>query len=248
MKVLVLYVFHQYHSRVQHFIKRAIFQDESIDFLVVCNHLNPELNPTSLELPSYVKWMKRDNLGYDFGAWSDALLTNDLYKQYDQFIFVNSSVMGPYTPSYYKGKWTDIYLQGLHGNVKLFGSTINTCTQPATLSHVQSYIFSMDRNTLEYLIECQIFSTTFLTSFEEVVYQKEIRMSRKVIEKGWNIGSLLECYKDVDFTRTEHTIPILEDIMLPCFEGDFMYPYFRGKVWTEHQLCFIKGNRVHLKY
>ncbi len=234
MKVLVLYVFHQYHERVQHFIKHAIFQDESIDFLVICNDLNPELNPASFELPSYVKWIKRDNLGYDFGAWSDALLTNELYKQYEQFIFVNSSVMGPYIPSYYKSKWTDIYLQGLQNNVKLFGSTINTCRQPATLSHVQSYIFSMDRNTLDYLIECQIFSTNYVTTFQDAIDQKEILMSRKVIEKGWNIGSLLDCYRDVDFTRTEYTIPIFDDIMYPCF---------RGKLWTEHQLCFIKGNR-----
>jgi len=46
---------------------------------------------------------------YDFGGWSDALLTDNLYQGYDNFIFVNSSVLGTFLPSY-KGKWTDIYI------------------------------------------------------------------------------------------------------------------------------------------
>jgi lipopolysaccharide biosynthesis protein len=187
--------------------------------------------------------MFRDNLGYDFGGWSDGLLTDDLYKKYDQFIFVNSSVMGPYLPKEYTGKWTDLYLQGLRDNVKLFGSTINTIENPLQLSHVQSYIFAMDKTTLEYLIDCEIFSATqYAATFLEAVWKKEVYMSRKIIEHGWNIGSLFEYYKDVDFTfKTKHHThyPF-------TFLGDIMYPPYRGKLWDEHQLVFIKGNRVPL--
>jgi hypothetical protein len=68
--------------------------------------------------------------------------------------------MGHYLLSSYTGKWTDLYLQGLRDNVKLFGSTINTIQNLLQLSHVQSYIFAMDKPTLEYLIECHIFSQT----------------------------------------------------------------------------------------
>jgi len=48
------------------------------------------------KVPTYVKTMHRDNIGYDFGGWSDALLTDNLYEGYDNFIFVNSSVLGPF--------------------------------------------------------------------------------------------------------------------------------------------------------
>ena len=235
MKVLVLYVFHQYQNRVQHFIDHALFEDEDVDFIFICNDSN-----TSIDLPPYVKKMSRKNIGYDFGGWSYALLTQDLYKQYDQFIFVNSSVMGPYLPDY-KGKWTDLYLNGLRDNVKLFGSTINTIKNPYQLSHVQSYIFAMDKTTLEYLIQCEIFSNTnYASTFLEAVWKNEVLMSRKIIEKGWNIGSLLEYYKDVDFTfttkhHTQYPFPFLDDVM---------YPQYRGKLWNETQLVFIKGNRV----
>ena len=56
-----------------------------------------------------MKVLFRDNIGYDFGGWSDALLLNDLYKNYDYFLFVNSSVIGPFIDNYLKIKWTDIY-------------------------------------------------------------------------------------------------------------------------------------------
>lgn len=243
--ILVLYVFHQYNERVKYFIEHALFEDKDVDFIFIYNGSNTyqdnENTNILLNLPPYVKKMYRENVGYDFGGWSDALLTQELYKKYDMFIFVNSSVMGPFLPSYYKGKWTDIYLEGLTNNIKLFGSTINTIQNPLQMSHVQSYIFAMNQQTLEYLMECNIFSmTNYASTFLDAVWNKEVLMSRKIIEKGWNIGSLFDYYKDVDFTFTSkhHThYPMI-------FLDDIMYPQFRGKLWNEHQLVFIKGNRI----
>ena len=155
MKTLVLYVFHVFNDRVLSFINKAIFQDENTDFIVICND-----KAINFKVPAYVKTLKRDNIGFDFGGWTDALHTDDLYKAYDNFIFVNSSVVGPFLPAYFTGKWTDIYLAGLKDNVKLFGSTINTCSQyadPMNFRHVQSYIFAMNRQTLDFLISANIF-------------------------------------------------------------------------------------------
>ncbi len=232
MKLLVLYVFHKYNERVAHFIENCIFSDENVDFIIISNGIN-EVNVHS----DNVTTILRDNIGYDFGGWSDALLNDNLYEQYDNFIFVNSSVMGPYL-SVVK-KWTDIYIEGLNENVKLFGSTINTCMDPLNKSHVQSYIFSMDKTTVEYLIQCEIFSkTNYAITFQDAIWNKEVLMSRKIIENGWNIGSLLRCYKDVDFRfkhKPECAIPPMDDLM---------FPWFRNKIWTEYEIVFIKGNRV----
>jgi hypothetical protein len=247
MKTLVAYVFHEYNSRVQMFYHNCIFEDDNVDFLVICNNKKvflPELD--------YVKVIKRDNIGYDFGGWSEGILTDDLYKKYDNFIFVNSSVIGPHLPSYYKGKWTDVYLQGLTDTVKLFGSTINV-PQTNILNrlykrnfreeerlnyiHLQSYIFSMNRETLDFLIEKELFSTTnYVTEFYDAVTEKEIKMSRLIIENGWNIGCLYQLYKDVDFTfKTSKK-------NLECVD-DVMYPQYLNKLWTLYELVFVKGNR-----
>jgi len=243
-KILVLYVYHIYNERVKLFIKNCIFYDENIDFIIISNNKNYKNNNTLNEKNfqnKNVKTLFRENTGYDFGGWSDALLTDNLYENYDNFIFANSSVIGPFLPSDYKGKWTDTYINGLQGNVKLFGSTINTELKPLTLSHVQSYIFSMDKTTLKFLIDCSIFSiSNYAITFDNAVQNKEILMSTKILENNWNIGSLMTYYKNVDFTfrnkkPNDYNIVFLNDVMYPQF--------YRQKIWNEYELVFIKGNR-----
>lgn len=235
-KLLVLYVFHKYNKRVEHFFKHCIFYDENVDFIVISNNID-----FCFKTPNYVKTLNRENIGYDFGGWSDALLGDNLYDNYDKFIFVNSSVVGPFLPPNFKGKWTDVYVDELKNNVKLFGSTINTRGKPLTKSHVQSYIFSMDKTTLEYLIECDIFSITkYAKTFKQAITNKEVLMSRKIIANNWNIGSLLPCYRGVDFTfkhkkPSDYNIEFLSDLMFPCY---------KDKHWNVHDIVFVKGNRV----
>jgi hypothetical protein len=99
--------------------------------------------------------------------------------------------ISPFLPSYFIGNWTDVYLNGLKNDIKLFGSTINTCRDPLNKSHVQSYIFSIDKITLEYLIKCEIFSiTNYAKTFNDAIWQKEVLMSRKILENGWIINYL----------------------------------------------------------
>ena len=83
------------------------------------------------------------------------LLRDNLYKKYDKFIFANSTIIGPYLKDNNKN-WTDSFINGLSGNIKLFGCTINN----AYFSHVQTYIFSMDKEALEYLIKKGKFTIT----------------------------------------------------------------------------------------
>lgn len=235
-KLLVLYVFHIYNDRVKHFVDNCIFYDKNVDFIIISNNKH-----NSFETPHYVKKIFRENIGYDFGGWSDALLTDNYYENYENFIFVNSSVMGPFIPSYYEGNWTDIYVNGLQNNIKLFGSTINTIGDPIHKSHVQSYIFSMNKDTLKYLIDCEIFSkTNYAKTFNKAIWQKEVLMSRKIIENNWNIGSLLLYYKDVDFTF-KHKTP--SDYNMD-FLDDIMYPQYKNKLWNVFEIVFIKGNRI----
>lgn len=238
MKTLVLFVFHEINERVNHFINNAIFYDENVDFILISNNKTFRFN-----VQPYVKIMHRDNIGYDFGGWSEALLTNNLYMNYDNYIFVNSSVIGPFIPVYCKEKWTTIYINGLKDNVKLFGSTINAMCDP-NKCHVQSYIFAMDKVTLEYLIKCEIFSVTnFAKTFDEAIWNKEVQMSRKIIENGWNIGSLMKQYDGVDFTFKEKRPQDYKII----FFGNVMYEEYRNKLWNEYDLIFIKGNRPGLE-
>jgi lipopolysaccharide biosynthesis protein len=245
MRTLVLFVFHEYNDRVDYFIKNAIFKEKDIDFVVICN--NPILE---FSVPDYVAVLKRHNFGHDFGGWSQALFHHNIYKNYDRFIFANSSIVGPYLPQGFTGRWTDIYINGLNDNVKLFGSTIN-CQfflrkdiplefHPILFTHLQSYIFSMELSTLEYLMKCEIFSESNHSDiFLKTIENKEIGMSRKIIENGWNIGCLMKRYQEVDF-RFIYKKP--EDYPI-TFLGDIMFPEYVNNIFTPEELVFIKGNR-----
>lgn len=237
-RLLVLFVYHLYNKRVQHFIDKCIFEDPEIDFVVISNNGMPTPN-----LPPYVKQVVRPNIGYDFGGWSDALLTDNLYEAYDNFIFVNSSVIGPFIrPGSEIVKWTDVYLNGLAGNIKLFGSTINSCSNPFSDAHVQSYIFSVNRETLQHLIDTEIFSNKKYTrTLHETVIDREVAMSRRVIERGWNIGSLMSQYQGVDFTFKSKPIAAYRGNI---WVDEIMQTQYRNVIWNEYQLVFVKGNRL----
>ena len=98
----------------------------------------------------------------------------------------------------------------------------------------------INKETLQYLVDCEIFSiTNYAKTFYEAIEKKEVLMSRKIIDNGWNIGSLMKYYENVDFTFStknpkDYSIKFLSDIM---------YPKYRGKIWNEYNLVFIKGNR-----
>ena len=233
MKILVLYAFHIYNERVEYFLRHALFKDPMFDFVVICNDLTIEI-----DVPDYVSVLKRNNTGYDFGAWSEGLLGNDRYSAYDHFVFVNSSVIGPYLPDGYTKPWPYRFIDGLRGNTKLFGSTINTIGDPANLSHVQSFAYAMDREALEFLISSDIFSVTkWAQTFNDAIWQHEVRMSRLIISRGWNIGSLMRHYADVDFTFTSRD-PASYGVT--WLHGDVMFPQYG---LDRKEVMFLKGNR-----
>jgi hypothetical protein len=220
MKILVLYVFHKYDKLVKYFFDNCIFKDDNIDFIIIANDINYNFNLANL--PDYVITMNRENIGRDFGGWSEGLLQDNLYKNYNKFIFANSTIIGPFLKDNNK-KWTDYFINGLSENIKLFGSTINN----AHHSHVQSYIFSMDNEALEYLIMKGKFTITNYPSTAREAQENEIFMSKDITDNGWNIGCLLKCYQGFDFTFKNKK----KEDMANVLYGD---------------IIFIKGNRFNL--
>jgi hypothetical protein len=104
-------------------------------------------------------------------------------------------------------------------------------------------MFSMAKDTLEYLINVEIFSLTKLAlTFESAIWDKEVLMSRKIVENEWNFSSLLPYYNGIDFTFKDKK-PEGYHIK---YQNDLMNEKYRGKYWNLHQLVFIKGNRINI--
>src|SRR5262249_24680336 len=68
-----------------------------------------------------VKLIWAANQGYDYGGYGVALSSMEL--SYDYFVFVNSSVLGPFGCS--AETWIERFLSPLKGDVRLSGATIN---------------------------------------------------------------------------------------------------------------------------
>ena len=79
----------------------------------------------------------RENKGFDFGAWSVGL-DNINKDDYESFIFINSSVIGPFVSDTIS-PWPAKFLNQLQGDVKLTGTTIN-CSNCVSYSKISSGI------------------------------------------------------------------------------------------------------------
>lgn len=243
--ILCLYAYYErddtYKENCEYFIKNGVNSFADYVFIVNGNH--------TVTFPPNVKVLQRDNQGYDFGAWSMALDMIDLSK-YKFFIFVNSSVKGPYIMNLTQ-PWQHRFISMINGDTKLVGTTINILTyiEPgyrsfftekgfrAPYSHVQTQVFAMDDQCLAYLKD-KIFIDQDNHTFIDLIYKKEVAMSQYVLQHGWNINCLAPKYKGLDY-RT-----MMSDINPTSLSGDanFAGHYFGGTLSPE-EIMFVKTNR-----
>ena len=82
----------KYKNNFKYFLKNGYRSD--IDYYIV---INGECT-VEIEKKDNITVLYRENKGYDFGAWSYGV--NQLKQKYDYYIFLNSSVIGPYKQSW----------------------------------------------------------------------------------------------------------------------------------------------------
>jgi len=241
MKTLILYVFHRINDNVVNFIEYAVFESKKYHFVIISNATDNNID--SLNIPSYVTVIIRDNIGFDFGGWSVGLLENDRYKSYDNFLFLNASVVGPFIPPYFNQPWPDLVTFGLKGDIKIYGGTINNYNEyghyvPGKSHHVQSFSFALDRVGLDVYFDKEIFSLTkFNDSHLSTIINCEVGGSRAILEAGYNIGCNMKRYEGTDFrfperyNRDHYAADCMYDASYSSF---FLHPY---------ETIFIKSNR-----
>lgn len=202
MKRLILYLLHEITDNVKFFLKYGIYQSVDDHFLIIINH--PDL---PLSYPSYenVRILHRPNRGYDFGGWSAGLFFDHNYQKYDYYIFVNSSVRGPFLPSWFQGNWVDLFTRLITDEVKLGGTSIGiNFGQP----HIQSVLLVTDRVGLEIGMENNIFIQDFPPLGKMyIIRDYEIKYSQVILKKGYNIACLLREYQGWDFRRPHPSLP-----------------------------------------
>ena len=258
MKTLILYAFHQYNAEVEIFLKRGLIQNENYTFIIVSNgdeNLNEYIHYINKYNNVYV--FERRNIGYDFGGWNDALflpikslnqkiIKNDpddiinqsdhLYKYYDKFICLNSSVSGPYLAKYNKDDWITLFTCKLSYKVKLTGISLNyKCTlhgghellknyysiDTYDFSHIQSMAFSFDRQALDIFINYKLFQEAKVFPADKLVLIAvcEVGMSTILLHEGYSLFSYMIDQGIYSKTEKDPNIIIENDRWNEKFQG-----------------------------
>lgn len=199
MRTLILYVFHEITDNVLTFLRRGLVDDPNKIFIFIYNYpiYTPDpldnLNPLMYEHAN-VRLYLRPNIGHDFQGWNSALFlpvscldhkiirideTKPIFEPYlhtlfDQFVFINSTVAGPYLPLYVSSDWVDCFTSQLSDEVKITGISLNFMGgkyDPSIGSiikayydinvydhiHIQSTVFGLDREGLDILLRYKLF-------------------------------------------------------------------------------------------
>lgn len=179
-----------------------------------------------------VSVMKRENRGFDFGGWAHAL-RHTAYDQFDYFFFLNSSVTGPFLPSYQdSSSWPDLFTSMLSDKVKLAGITIDGGTNRV---FVHSMFLVTDRTGLELLMRNGIFTDNDNdVSKDDVVYGREVRTSEIILTNGF----------DIDCLAMPHSKQSLQQLRNSPF-GNLWIPgtYYDGSTLEPLDVVFFKTNR-----
>ena len=192
-KKLILYVFHELNTNSIYFLENGLYNDENTDFIIIINSKTLDLELIKKYTAAFynVSLFQRDNIGFDFGGWYDALEENKLLNKYNYFLFVNSSVLGPFS---HDEKWGENFFKDLYqkdNKIALSGTTIN-CSKHRFM-HIQSMCFAIKFGYLKYLMNSkQIFFDTQLSKKQAI--EQEIQISKLLIVNGYGIQTKMNFY------------------------------------------------------
>lgn len=205
MKIIVIYTYFKSTSSDYNlsFFAKNLTYSENIDYIIVINgHTHNEVIIPNLE---NVTVLKRDNTGFDFGGHHYALEYIQM-KKYDYYFFMNSGVIGPIIPNYFKEHWTTVFIKKINDKVKLVGTTI-VCLPHSDLGgygpKVEGFFFMVDQIGLDLLNNQK---TIFCNHPDKVsaIVNGEYGLSNCIFKHGYTIDCLLPEYQNIDWTNEKN--------------------------------------------
>ena len=219
----------EYKENLIYFLQNGLL--EYVDYYIIIN------GECTVDIPNLnnIKVLKRENKGFDFGAWSYCI--KQLTKEYDYYVFLNTSVRGPYLSEEdinNNVSWLDKFLVLFNNkDIKMVGTTIiifnlkyynsfynliynykeiyykdnNIDIYDEYLTHIQSMFFILNNEGLNYLLSQNFFDEDRINNYNDIldiIINYEIRLTQLILKNNWNIGSILDIYKNIDFrTNTD---------------------------------------------
>jgi hypothetical protein len=251
--VVVYHYFEKDQSYIDnfcHFLRFGYRLDMNFVIVVAGHH--------TIDLPkaANLQYHFAPNMNFDFGGYASAIRALDLLDHYEHFIFVNSSVRGPFSPPYIEKSWDQILIDLLEPDVGVAGTAIALTpahhsiaklyhakygvspSNEEILAHVQSTCYVLPKNSLQYLVNIGFYEGAISLSKDETVRDYEIRLSQLLLAQGLTLKCVLPEYNQPDYREPE------SDINPSSREGDsgFRNSYF-GRTVHPYESMFIKTSR-----
>ena len=236
----------EYKNNLIYFLENGGIRND-IDYYIIIN------GKSTIDIPKYsnVNIIHRENKGFDFGAWQ-SVIKNNITKSYDYYIFINSSVKGPYSVG---NSWLEQFLVLFNKdtNVKLVGTSINILKTSwndlrevhgniPPYTHVQSMFFILNNEAFNYLYKIGFFDDEQILNEKNnmpyMIVNKEIMLSQLILKNNWNINSILSHYRDIDYR-------VLKDNINTSGEDPYYTGAYFGKTIQPDEVIFYKGYRLH---
>lgn len=194
-KTLVVYAYSQHTqdavANVKYFLRFGVREVNDVDFVFVVNGCHSIAFPTAF---NNVRVVERNNTCFDFGAWGIGIEAAEASasQRYDFVIIMNSSVRGPFLPTYEFRDWWRVLTDQIVNKSDVVGTTINCmdlrdASQPpsSALLHLQSMLLAFSVETFDAVLRPYFQGCP--RNKESAIYNAELPLSRAVLSSG---GSL----------------------------------------------------------
>ena len=237
----------KYLENLIYFISTG-WNNQSDFYIVDASNKNSPILPPLENL----KLIKTKNLNLDYGGYCQAIeALGKKIDKYDELIFINSSVRGPFL----KEKtlhWQSQFTSKINNETCLVGSSINILnpsskdsidyqnnygsTPPFT--HVQTTAYAISQNFFSELLRSNFYDNKTFSKKSELIQFYEIGLSQRAFILGYNIDCLVPKYSGIDYRK------IKNDFNPTSRDGDILRrkAYF-GETIKPFDLLFIKTNR-----
>jgi lipopolysaccharide biosynthesis protein len=171
---------------------------DNIDYVFVING-----HTCSVEIPFLpnVKVIKRDNIGFDFGAYR-AGIDSLGDKKYDYYFFMNCGVIGPILPWYCQDMdWTKVFTSKINDKVKCVGTTIMCPSgdiESGNMPTNEGFFFVTDHQGLTTLLTDSNVFTNHATK-ADVVFRGEYKVTECLFRNGYTVDCIMRKYQGVDW-------------------------------------------------
>ena len=158
--------------------------------------------------------IRAENIGMDIAAHNITIMhlqEQSILTKYKYFVLLNSSVKGPFFPSWLppKWQWTNGFTDRLTSSVKAVSSSL-TCLPALDLGgpgpRLESWAFAVDSSAMNVLIQDGLFEIRSCKVCPDgIIVQGEYALSRILFDHDFNIATLLSMYpRDLDWRLQQH--------------------------------------------